>query len=159
VSAFKGKDKIKALQLLLENSEFVDAFKALGSKCFDLTDDTFEGLEKFVCHLYGQKSVTTVNDARYNMFRVKYTPDACLPPNQDCLRQHSMRAAYQTAIYRRSLSQTISAPPSPKGHGWKVVDDDVEFFWMTNDPAPENILQQLHCGCKKPSARQRYVRL
>jgi hypothetical protein len=147
VSAFKGKGEMKALQLVVDNSEFITAFKDLGID-FDLSDGTLKTLEKFVCHLYGQKSTDTVNEARYNMFRIKFTSDSSLPSNKDCLRHHGMRSAYQAAIHRRSLKQTIAAP-SPAGHGWKILKGDLEFEWMANAAAPDIVLKYVHCKCKK----------
>lgn len=69
VSAFKGK--IKGLQLMLDSCDMTEAFHGLGVE-WDLSDDTFVILEKFVCHLYGQKNCMDVNEARYNMFRLKF---------------------------------------------------------------------------------------
>ena len=39
---------------------------------------------------------------------------------------------------------------SPDGHGWKVSADEseLEITWMTIPPAPDMILQFVHCNCK-----------
>jgi len=55
VSAFKGKGKIKALQLLLDNSDFIEAFGTSGCEFDDVPDELIAVLERFVCHLYNQK--------------------------------------------------------------------------------------------------------
>ena len=147
VNAFKGKGKTKALQLMVDSSEIITAFKDLGTS-FHLSDETLQTLEKCVCHLYGQKSAQTVNDARYNMFRIKFTSESSLPPNKECLQHHGMRSAYQAAIHRRSLNQTIAAP-SPYGYGWKIVNGDLEFEWMANAAAPDIVLKYVHCNFEK----------
>jgi len=67
-----------------------------------------------------------------------------------------MRAAYQSAIYRRALNQIIAAP-SPDGHGWTIANGDLQFKWMADDPAPQSILQQVHCKCKKMNALPSYA--
>jgi len=54
VSAFRGKGKSKALLLLKEDKQYIDLFATLGDD-FNVPIATLSGLEKFVCHLYGQK--------------------------------------------------------------------------------------------------------
>ena len=94
VSAFYGKGKKKALNLILKNPELCSALKDLGER-FDIHPDMMEALETFVCKLYGQHNITTVNEARYNMFRLARMSEITMPPNQDALRQHIKRANYQ----------------------------------------------------------------
>ena len=53
VSAFYGKGKKKALNLLLKDDKFCPAFKDLGER-FDINPDMAISLEKFVGKLYGQ---------------------------------------------------------------------------------------------------------
>ena len=118
---------------MLDNCDMAEAFRQLGVE-WDLSDDTLASLEKFVCYLYGQKNCDNINEARYNMLRLKFSSDATLPPNKDCLL-HAKRAAFQTAIYRRSL-KPIMAAPSPVGRGWKLVNGGLEFDWLADKPAP-----------------------
>ena len=94
VSAFYGKGKKKALNLLLKDVELCSAFKDLGER-FDIDPDMATSLEKFVCKLYGQKGVDTVNEARYDMFRLARKSEIAMPPNQDSLTEHIKRANYQ----------------------------------------------------------------
>ena len=82
VSAFYGKDKNKALNLLLKDDELYPAFKDLGER-FDINPDMAMSMEKCVCRLYGQKGVNIVNEARYNMFRLARKSDIAMPPNQN----------------------------------------------------------------------------
>jgi 5'-3' exonuclease len=98
VSAFYGKGKKKALNLLLKDNELCPAFKDLGER-FDIDADMVISIEKFVCKLYGQKDVETVNEARYNMFRLARKSEIAMPPNQDSLTQHIKRANYQAGMY------------------------------------------------------------
>ena len=50
-----------------ETEEFVYTFRLLGCN-WKLTEDLFQRLEKFVCCIFGQKNVSSVNAARFNIF-------------------------------------------------------------------------------------------
>ena len=41
------------------------------------------------------------------------------------------------------------ASPSPVGHGWKLEDNQLQIVWGTQEPAPESILECVHCKCQK----------
>ncbi|KAG1676029.1 Methyltransferase-like protein 23 [Nymphon striatum] len=49
-----------------------------------------------------------------------------LPPCQDALRYHTMRANYQTAICRIALVVNPIVP-SPEGHGWLITKGHIEI--------------------------------
>lgn len=51
-SAFKGKGKIKPLNMIQAKQTYLKAFQELGSS-WDITDSLIENLETFVCELYG----------------------------------------------------------------------------------------------------------
>lgn len=146
VSAFKGKGKVRPLRLMLESAETVNAFRQLGCEWMP-NEELLRGLETFVCTLYDEKT-SDVNEARHSLFTLRCRVDEVLPPNKDSLKLHTMRASYQTAIYRRCLKQYILAP-SPVGHGWELTNERLTFKWMSIPAAPPEILQHVHCGCKK----------
>ena len=77
--------------------------------------------------MYGQ-DCKKVNEAKYNLFLMLTKLEARLPPNADSLKKHVMRTNYQAAVHTRCLEQF---PPisSPNGHGWKVVDDELDIDW------------------------------
>lgn len=148
VSAFKGKGKVKPLDLLLKSDDFVTLFAELGTE-WETSESVLPTTERFVCAMYDQKECSDVNVARYNLFRLTCKSDSqLLPPNQDCLLHHVKRANYQAAIHRRSLLPYINAP-SPDGHGWKIEGDTLVFDWMSGDPAPPSVLKTVHCKCQK----------
>uniref|UniRef100_UPI00358F3D52 uncharacterized protein n=1 Tax=Myxine glutinosa TaxID=7769 RepID=UPI00358F3D52 len=146
VSSFYGKGKKKAFNLLLKERELCNALKDLGEH-FDIQLDL---LEVFVCKLYGQHSVTTINEARYNMFRLARKSEITMPPNQDALREHIKRANYQAGIYKRSL-QPNAEIPVPDGHGWKMESGELVINWMNLPPAPDGVMELAYCtgNCKK----------
>ena len=158
VSAFAGKGKLRALQIL-KSPHVKSTFTQLGEQ-WSVTPELFAALEEFVCQLYATNSGTNhVDELRYNLFCSKKgeTESHQLPPCQDCLQKHCLRANYQAAIWR-SL-QNNPGTPTPVGHGWRMEKEDDQpmlvIDWMDRVPAPEAVLDLLSClcsrSCKLPS--------
>ena len=144
VNAIKGKGKLKALELLNRLDEYCKVFQELRMQ-WNLEDEILHQIETFVCSLYGRASCSSVDTARYNLFRLKCKSKEALPPNQDCLIQHLKRANYQCTIYRQCLEQFIQAP-SPIGKVWKLVNNELSYEWMTEDQDSPGILNSVHCN-------------
>ena len=92
-----------------------------------------------------------VNELRYQMFicRKGDVQSGQLPPCEDTLRQHTIRANYQAAIWRRSLENNVSIPDPADGYGWiKSHDGNLNVKWMTISPAPEAVLCLMSSKCK-----------
>ena len=148
ISAMVGKGKLKALKILSEKKLFVDAFNKLG-QCWELDNELAADLEKFVCRLYGHK-LSSVNELRYKMYCSKNgkIESEMLPPCQNALKQHMLRANYQSAVWRRAL-ESNPIYPSIEDHGWKMTTTKrIEIQWMTCRPAPVEVLDLLSCDCK-----------
>ena len=146
VSAFHGKGKTRAYTLTAGSDRYIQMFTQLGND-FSLPEDLGKSLEAFVCKLYSQ-GVSNVDDARYRILCTKAAVEQSLPPTSDPLLLHSMRANVQAAIHRHSREREIAAP-SPIGHGWCAGEHGLDVQWMTKDPIPRDMMQHLHCGCKK----------
>ncbi len=89
---------------------------------------------------------------RYELFRVKHgnVESGQLPPCQDCLRLHAVRANYQNAIWHRSLQADPQTPSPLDSNGWVLSDNgELMINWMTGEPAPDTVLEFLSCKCKK----------
>jgi hypothetical protein len=154
VSAFAGRGKIRALNLVKNSDDYQKLFEEVGLN-WTVSNELFAGLERFTCELYSIKNTTSVNDCRYRLFCAKNgeIDSHQLPPAQDCLELHIRRANYQAAIWRRSL-QANDDTPSPHGHGWLLKQSDdgqdgLEIEWMKGLPAPMAVLELLACQCKK----------
>jgi hypothetical protein len=108
-----------------------------------------DGLYGLVCHWYDFQGFYDVNSVRYQMFKGgKYEEDS-LPPNQNSLDQHINRANYQCYIWRHA-NQPVQNLPNFCDHGWKIDDQgDVLVNWMTLPPAPDSVLEFVHCKCTK----------
>ena len=87
-----------------------------------LAPETFSLIQKFTCQLYSKNTkITKVNDLRYRVFCAKNgdVESGQLPPCEDTLRQHTLRANYQAAIWRHSLESLPDIPEPSAGHGWE----------------------------------------
>ena len=124
----------------------MDAFVSLGST-FSPSDDLVAQLNKFVCLMYGDKTSENVNKCRFALFKLGKCSDDMLPRTCESLLQHIRRTNYQAAIWRQCLDAEMDIPP-PGCHGWWIVDGVLKIVWMTRPPAPDSILEFIHCGCK-----------
>lgn len=155
VSAFAGRGKVSALQLVRHDKAFQETFQQLGESC-PLSEELFLKLQKFACQLYSSTSRTeSVNALRYMLFCAKKgeLESNQLPPCADCLRKHSQCANYQARVWRESLAQ-FPEVPTPVGSGWCLDVEDpggenLTVYWMDGDPAPKAVLQLLSCKCTR----------
>jgi len=100
-SAFAGRGKLGALKILKSDSSARQMFTELGQS-WTVPDDLYTKIERFTCGLYmssGNQS-GQVNDARYELFCAKNgeVESHQLPPCQDALKKHILRANYQAGV-------------------------------------------------------------
>jgi hypothetical protein len=151
VSAFGGRGKVAGLKIVSKDDELRKALAQLGENWI-LSAELFSLLQEFTCRLYAsQTTIKNVNDLRYQIFRTKNgdVESSQLPPCEDSLKQHALRANYQAAIWRRSLEKDPNIPSPDAGHGWIMEDGQLDIEWMTGPPAPEVVLQLMSCKCKR----------
>ncbi|KAG0711428.1 hypothetical protein GWK47_020627 [Chionoecetes opilio] len=124
VSALASQGKIKALKLVQANDLYLQAFTDLGSS-WNVPTDVFNSIQAFTCQLYaGNTKIVGAISLRYHMFCAKkgQIESGQLPPCEDSLMQHTLRANYQAAIWRRSLENLPDVPAPSAGHGWELDD-------------------------------------
>lgn len=152
VSGLANQGKIKALKMVQQHQIYRDAFTTLGT-LVDLAPETFKMIQKFTCQLYSKNTkINKVNDLRYQMFCAKKgdIESGQLPPCEDTLRQHTLRANYQAAIWRHSLDSSPDTREPSAGHGWEVNDEgDLVIKWMSGLPAPDVVPSLISCNCKR----------
>ena len=61
-----------------------------------------------------------------------------LPLCQSSLKQHCLRATYQSKIWRDCIADEFFVP-APEGHGWTITDGEIGIKWMDCKPAPEEV--------------------
>ena len=126
-SAFKGKGKQRAINILQRYPQYVEVFAKLGDS-WDIDRDIYHALEKFTCHFYGLPSFNTVDEARLFKLRTmcgnknKITKKCKLdlyrlPPCKRSLYPHIKRVNFQTG--RLKLSH-VKIPEMPSTRPWLV---------------------------------------
>ena len=143
ISSFFRIGKVAVRKAMLKKDEFINLFAYLGSS-FQIPEDSMKGLEKFVCALYRNQRISSVNEMCYNIFVQKFEKEkkiidlSLLPPCQTNLELHIKRANYVAAIYRQADHLNL-ALEDPRNHGW---DDKGNVVW-SNICYPEDISELL----------------
>ena len=110
----------------------------------EVTQSLLEGLEKFVCCLYGYPRLSNINDVRKAMFWEKFEKKKkivdliLLPPCKENRRYHIMRSNYVAYIFQHA-DQLILDVMDPGNHGW---DRERKIVW-SNECYPLNISELL----------------
>ena len=87
VSAFVGKGKKKAFDLVYLNQELLlQGIKQLGNS-HSISEELQDSCEAFTCALYGG-AVNSINEVRYTLFCSKSLQSRQLLPCQDTLNKH-----------------------------------------------------------------------
>ena len=156
VSAFSGRGKKDGFFILKEDLKedkvYCQNLSQLGNT-IDITADTKEKVETFVCRLYGYHC-DSADVLRHELFtkplsKKKGPPETQnMPPTSDALGKHILRANYQTYIWKNAMNADIEVS-LPGGHGWLMSDGQLIIDWMDNDPAPLSVLENISCACKK----------
>ena len=111
-----------------------------------LDEQCLKEAERFVTRLYKIDDLETVDAARYALFGRKNTPKT-LPPTSDALRQHILRAHFQTAVWKNAH---IADPdlPAHTDCGWSLEDGDFKSILTTIEAVPKACIDLVSCGCK-----------
>ena len=81
-----------------------------------------------------------VNKLRYRVYCFKkgYIDREQLPPYYSALYQHTLRADYQSKIWKM-YDEAKCSLPTPESSGWKLENGTLTIIWMTCSPAPEEV--------------------
>lgn len=96
VSSLFRKGKQAFWRTMSKKVEFVSLFTELGSSS-QVSDNLFNGFEKFVCVLYGNQRISSVNQLRHKLFMQKFEREkkvvdlSLLPPCKENLKLHILR--------------------------------------------------------------------
>ena len=103
-----------------------------------------------MCSLYGQGTLSSVNEARVRIFLQKYKPanpdspferikgiDASmLPPCKDVLIQNMARCNYVAYLWKHAHLRDPQDKIQPTDHGWKEVNGIFLPVWFTGSQIP-----------------------
>ncbi|CAG9773592.1 unnamed protein product [Ceutorhynchus assimilis] len=148
--AFFRKGKKRPLSILKGCEDYQKSIINLAKLEQSDTQQVFEILEVFICHMYSMKKVRNVNEARVAMFTRMYADNisgnffkpmvknfdgSAVPPCQSELHQQILRASYISTIWRNAHSKYPTIL-SPNDSGWEEVDGLYEFRWFEGDQLP-----------------------
>ena len=116
-SAFKGIGKKKSYEALKAYTEIETIFADFNSHPFpnlNENDSRFEKIERLVILMYSQTSIlTSVNEARMNMYFSRTQNIENIPPTKNALLFHTKRALFQSGVWSRCLD-VLQNLPLPK---------------------------------------------
>ena len=153
-SAFFRKGKKKACKVVRNCEDNLAVFSTPTPKP---SKELVSATEKLVSLLYTNNNKTlTVNDARYQLFK-NGNSEQMLPPNDDCLLQHTRSASYKiwhSTIWHLCLEAKPDIP-SPQSNGWHMTNGVLEITWNDKPVIPAQILKTVQCKCGKSGCRGR----
>ena len=111
---FFGEEKVNPLKKAEKNSLHLQGLGNLGENI--TFADAENAVEKYVCSLYGQGKLSSVNEARLRIFLLKYKPSnsdlplekikgtdaSLLPPCKDVLMQKLARSNYVAYLWKHA---------------------------------------------------------
>ena len=110
----------------------------------------FQLLERFTVIIYCNTSnLVSVNEARRELFSQKNRTIENIPPTQEALLLHTLRAVYQTGIWAAS-DQCEQKPPTPEGFGWHFESATCTWHpvWSNLPVASRACSELVKCACK-----------
>ena len=132
VSSFFRKGKKAFWKTMLKRQEYIRLFAELGNSP-QVPDHISQGLESFVCALYGSHTMSSVNKLRHKIFLQRFEKEkkvidiSLLPPCETNLKLHIIRANYVASIFRKANHLIIDLD-EPTNHGW---DERWEVIWSS----------------------------
>eukprot|EP00794_Sanderia_malayensis_P014842 gene14842-biopygen11931 len=144
VSSFFRKGKAACWKVVNNNEKCVATFNSLGSS-WNITEETMNGIEEYVCLLYGFRQ-RNVNAVRKKIFEKKFIQQnkvidiSLLPPCFASLRLHTLRANVIARIWKQA-DQAIIELPDLAQHGWDAMN---EIKWI--DRAFPDEIEELLLG-------------
>ena len=150
-ASFMGKGKVRPYQIMRKHPDILRAFGMFGEEAM-VPEAIITAIETFVCYMYGQPKLSSVNKAREAIFKQKNAPqnnkspfakikkfDACsLPLCKDALSEKIKRTNYVTSIWKRG-NQRVAAIYDPEESGWNEVDGKYRMTWFSGSQMPQTI--------------------
>lgn len=149
-SGMKGKGKKSFFATWLVYPDVTPIFQKLSQCPEKISRDDFGILQKFTIYLYDKSSTDDkVDNARMALFTQKNKEYNNIPPTEDALKIHALRAAYQAGyIWGQALERSPELP-SPGDWGWKPADGGTwDILWTRKDPIAKACKELRRCSCK-----------
>ncbi|CAM1323931.1 Uncharacterised protein g8524 [Pycnogonum litorale] len=147
-SPFFRKGTVNQLKKAQKSALHLEGLSMLGETT--TFDDDNSLVERYVCSLYGQGALSSVNDARLKIFLQKYKqtdPDSPLekikgldagmrPPCKNVLMRKLARCNYVAYLWKHAHLRDPLENIPPTDHGWKEVNGDFVPLWFTGSQMP-----------------------
>ena len=94
VNAFQGRGKVLVFRIMAPDHGFQEVFQRLGRE-WQLSNEFCSDIQRFTCAMYRKNAGTNeVNELRYRFLKKGNVDSNQLPPCDDSLRKHALRANY-----------------------------------------------------------------
>ena len=144
VSYLSGHTKKTAWEVFEKHCQLL---KDLG-RTTRVSDKFPRDAEAFIRQIYKFTNTTSVDDIRVALF-CKGKAQEMMTTTSDALGLHTLRANYQTLIWRKAHEPKLDiAEPLDLG-GWKVDEGKLRPVLMTLPPVPKSCRDIIFCGCEK----------
>ncbi|KAK3747214.1 hypothetical protein QZH41_014645, partial [Actinostola sp. cb2023] len=138
VSFFGGKSKKSAWDTWNAFPEVTRSFLEIATAPDELSNNCTQTIERFVVLLYDRGSqLSSVDDARQQLFCKRSRSLDRIPPTSAALRQHFLRAAYQGGHVWSQVHVALPELPSPSEWGWEK-DEFWRPVWTTLPQAQQS---------------------
>ena len=115
----------------------------------ELRQEHLETIERFVILWYDRTSrLSSINDCRRSLFSNGRNLEN-IPPTQDALEQHALRAAYQAGFLWAQATVLKPVIPTPGEWGWALSDNQWRPKWTSIPEASLVCKELITCGCKR----------
>ena len=154
-SFFSGRGKKTAWDVWKMFQPLTYALYTVSNKPHSIPDDTFAEIQRFVVLMYNRSSGhRKVNDARIDLFCKNSRSIENIPPTEDALFQHTLRAVLQAGYCWAQALVPQQDIPDPSKWGWNNVNGKWQPLWITKEEASKTCYELLHCGCRKGCQKQ-----
>jgi hypothetical protein len=150
-SPFFRKGKVIPLKKAQKDKLHLEGLSNLGESATFTDHDNL--VEKYVCSLYGQPRLSSVNEARSKIFLQRYKPShpdsplekiksldaGMLPPCKDVMLQKFARSNYVAYLWKHAERKDPLDHMDPTDHGWKEVDGLFAPVWFTGPQMPSTL--------------------
>ena len=114
-----------------------------------LTEEMFSAVCRLVAFLYGREDFEgSADELRAHLYGHFRGDLCCLPPTEDALRQHVLRA-FKQVIISKSAHLSDQNIPDPTEYGRHVTNNRLIPAMMLKSAKPTVVSKSTFCKCKK----------
>ena len=146
VSTFHGIGKAKVFRVLRKDADNLQDLADLG-KNSELTAEQEKACTRFVASLYGKPHCISINRLRAEKATSTINiASKKLPPTEDALHLHIIRALYQLLIWRNAIVGMHDLPDATQ-YGFERHGTILMPKIMNQNPAAPELMNELYCTC------------